>query len=388
MVIYIVLLLIIYLLGCVLKPNSTIKGRKYYVVCSFFLIFLLNALRAPEIGIDLGKYYARHYADFAHLPWDNLQSVTISGDWEIGFCVFCKLLTYISENTQLFIVVTSAIIVIPYGVFIYENCEDVVFGTTAYVLYNLLFANMNTVRQALAVSIVIWGYKYLRNKQYIKYLLAVLLAASFHKSAIVALVMVVVDLVKLTKPRLILLFALLGLIPAIYSSIFTKLLGLSFLSESYDIYSSGRHAVGYVNWNSMGQFFFPMFIFALLIMYAKPWKELSKNKREGKKWRIGIIDREKLNEKNWSLSTVALGVYLVAVSRFFVFFVFVVGRLSQYFVPFMFIGFADAKKYIPDRNTRIFVKYGTYILMLLYFLYIGYRSGNANYGTVPYKFFW
>ena len=28
------------------------------------------------------------------VSWDKLQSVTISGDWELGFCAFCKIDVY------------------------------------------------------------------------------------------------------------------------------------------------------------------------------------------------------------------------------------------------------------------------------------------------------
>ena len=169
MIIYIILLLLILFASVIFKPNGSRKGKKYFIVFVFGAIYLLNALRSPLVGIDLNEYYAPHFAQFAQIPWNNLQSVTISGDWELGFCAFCKLLTYISTDTQFFIAVSSAIIVLPYGYFIYKNCDDAVFGTFFYVAYNLMFSNMNTIRQAMAVSIVIMGLGALRDKKYLKY---------------------------------------------------------------------------------------------------------------------------------------------------------------------------------------------------------------------------
>ncbi len=392
MLIYIILLLLTFFANAVFKPNRSRKGKKYFVVFMFGAIYLVNALRSPAIGIDLNKYYAPHYAQFAQIPWDNLQSVTISGDWELGFCAFCKLLTYISTDIQFFIAVSSAIIVLPYGYFIYKNCEDVVFGTFFYIAYNLLFSNMNTIRQAMAVSIVIMGLAFLRDKRYLRYIAVVLVAVLFHKSALIALVLVFLDAIKLTPKRLALLLIVLALIPATYSVLFNYLLQIPYLSESYDIYKSGMHAIGYLNWNSLVQFIVPFVVFILVWVYVKPWKTFDdsiQNKR-----RISftggkiIIKRNRIEKGEWTDSILGFGVYLAAVCRFFVFFVFVVGRLSQFFVPFTMLAFPKALNKIEDSSTRKIVRYGMYCVLLVYFLYIGFTSGDILYGTVPYAFFW
>ena len=220
MIVYIILLLLILFANVVFKPNGSRKGKKYFIVFIFGAIYLVNALRSPLIGIDLNKYYAPHFAHFAQIPWNNLQSVTISGDWELGFCAFCKLLTYISTDTQFFIAVSSAVIVLPYGYLIYKNCDDVVFGAFFYVAYNLMFSNMNTIRQAMAVSIVIMGLGTLRDKKYVKYIIFVLVAVLFHKSALIAFVLVFLDKIRLTPNRLIFLLVILAVIPASYSALF------------------------------------------------------------------------------------------------------------------------------------------------------------------------
>ena len=391
MIIYIILLLLILFASVIFKPNGSRKGKKYFIVFVFGAIYLLNALRSPLVGIDLNEYYAPHFAQFAQIPWNNLQSVTISGDWELGFCAFCKLLTYISTDTQFFIAVSSAIIVLPYGYFIYKNCDDAVFGTFFYVAYNLMFSNMNTIRQAMAVSIVIMGLGALRDKKYLKYTIFVLVAVLFHKSALIALVLVFVDKIRLTPNRLVFLLVLLAAIPVTYSVLFSYLLQIPFLSDSYDIYKSGMHAVGYFNWNSLIQFVVPFAVLMLACIYTKPWKMDEDTLQRPKKFTISggkiFISKVPNEEYLWSDSIVGFAVYMAAMFRFFVFFAIVVGRLSQFFVPFIMIAFPRALIMMNNTKARRLTKYGMYCILLVYFLYIGFTSGGASYGTVPYVFF-
>lgn len=396
MIIYLSLLAAIYVLGKLLSPNKTKSNKLAYVIIIFGAILLLSCLRSPDIGIDLQILYAPHYEDFATLSWDRLQSVTISGDWELGFCIMCKLLTYISRDVQIFIVVASIISIVPYGIFIYRNCKDVVFASACFIMYNVLFATLNTVRQSIAVGIVLIGYEFLKKRRYIAFSLITLFAMTFHKSALVAFVMIFFVSLRLTRTKMIVLFVAIALVPAFYSVLFEGLLNISFLNESYDNYETSVHALGYINRNSIGQFIFPAALFLLMMIFVRPWSE-----RTGKQppsvlrslfttgeARIKRLSKAERRELDWSDSTVAIGVYLTAVFRFFVFFVFVMGRLSMYFVPFMFIAFPRIRLNIKNIYLRMVIKYALYGGMLFYFCIIGFNQGGSLYGTVDYQFFW
>ena len=213
----------------------------------------------------------------------------------------------------------------------------------------------------------------------------------FHKSALIALVLVFVDKIRLTPNRLVFLLVLLAAIPVTYSVLFSYLLQIPFLSDSYDIYKSGMHAVGYFNWNSLIQFVVPFAVLMLACIYTKPWKMDEDTLQRPKKFTISggkiFISKVPNEEYLWSDSIVGFAVYIAAMFRFFVFFVFVVGRLSQYFVPFIMIAFPRALIMMNNTKARRLTKYGMYCILLVYFLYIGFTSGGASYGTVPYVFF-
>lgn len=392
MIIYIILLLVLLLSSYIFKPHRSVKGKRNFLILMFGLIFFVNAARSPEIGIDLTKYYAPHYAQFAQIPWTNLQSITISGDWELGFCIFCKLLTYISTNLQFFITVSSAIIVFPYGYFIYKNSEDIVFSTLFYITFNLMFSNMNTIRQALAVSIVITGFSYLKDKKYVKYTIFVVFAMLFHKSALIAILLLIIDIIRLTRVRMILLLIALGVVPVVYSLLFDYLLNIPFLSNSYAVYESGLHSIGYLNWNSLIQFLIPLVVFIGICVYLRPWRNIETNQSLPKKVIIknGVlkVSKNRFYRSELSDSVVGYGVYLATICRFFVFFVFVVGRLSQYFIPFILIAYPRIINSIESYSVRRMAKLGMYCILFLFFFYIGFKSAGALYGTVPYRFYW
>jgi hypothetical protein len=390
-----VLLAIAFLLGAALKTRTSQRDKKLFVILSFSLIFLINALRAPDIGIDLAHYYAQKYASFAYIPWGELQSVTISGDWELGFCVFCKLLTYISKDVQLFIIMSSVVTTIPFGYFIYKNSEDVVLSTVLFITYNIMFSNMNIIRQAMAVGILLIGYEYLKQKRYISYIIWVGISMLFHKSAIVALLMIAANIFKLNRKKMFILLIVIGLIPATYSVVFNYFLNIPFLSDSYDIYLTiSRHAIGYVNRNSLYQASLPLFALALNMLVLKPWQKHTDEIETRSSLKVISLKKGKLfirhnlpHVEKFEDSTIVLGTYLAAICRVFTFFVFIVGRLNSYFTPFVLLAVPLSISRIRDAKLRKFIRILLYICMTLLFLYFGFKSAGSQYGTVPYKIY-
>ena len=66
----------------------------------------------------------------------------------------------------------------------------------------------------------------------------------------------------------------------------------------------------------------------------------------------------------------------------------IMGRVSYYFYPFVWIAIPRVIGNIKNRNNRMIVKYGLLSMAFLMFLYIGYTSAGTLFGTVPYEFFW
>lgn len=103
---------------------------------------------------------------------------------ETGFYYFVYLLTRVFSDGQMLILAVSVVITICTCCFIYKNTEDVPTGLLVYVCLGLLTFNMNGMRQAMAMSICLLSYESVKKRKLLPFILIVLLAMLFHKTAI------------------------------------------------------------------------------------------------------------------------------------------------------------------------------------------------------------
>ena len=183
MVEYIIMLIMIIILGIIVQPNRTSTRKKIYIIVSFGSMAILAALRKYTIGIDLELLYAPAFENIAKMRWESLSLI----EMETGYVYFCKLLTLISQDVQVFISVTSVFIYSIYGWFIYKNSKNVIISTTMFIFLSLFFMSMNIVRQEIAVAIILIAYEFLKRNKKIVAIALIILATTIHASAIICL---------------------------------------------------------------------------------------------------------------------------------------------------------------------------------------------------------
>lgn len=173
-----------------IKENSIIIRNntlfdKYYLLCICVFFCLQNALRGSEIGNDT-LTYLELYDTIARESFSNLKGFLIR--YELGYVLLNKVLSYISSDSQTLLISVSVIIYSIWYRFI-KNFSKI-YWWSIFLLFTLRIVdnNMNIVRQALAIVIVISSYYPLRKKQFIKFLVTVLFAALIHKTAIIFLI--------------------------------------------------------------------------------------------------------------------------------------------------------------------------------------------------------
>lgn len=395
-----ILLMAIALLGYVFKVNRNEVSRKRYLIVVFFFITITAMARGDQIGIDLSHYYNKYYPLFRDVSWSKLQSVTISGDWEWGFCAFCKLIGYISTSTQCFIVFTSIFTIVPYAYFIYKNSDDVIFSTVFFIGYHILMMSMNVVRQAMAVGIILLGLESLKRKQYFKFLLFVLIGTLFHTSAIVAVLLIMCDKMSFKKNTFYLLAVITVIASLGYRFAFEKLLSISSLSSLYGIYSSSGtgDSGGYVTFHTLGMFLIALavFVYGYFVYNSKTnWVRpyyFGKNTRKASiSIRHARIQFKRIAAEDftyWSESMLMYSAYLAVLFRFSAFIINVTARFSLYFIPFLMVAFPHFTNKSQTRELRILMKVLVVGMLMLFFVFIGYTRAGALWGTVPYKAFW
>ena len=170
------------------------KENKIFFILTAVVLILVIGLRSRYLGTTDTDDYA---STFEKLSTYTSFGSYFSGVYENGklfifseaaFYLFCYLLGKISNNAQILIFITSAINIISALIFIKKNSKNTEVSTIGFICLGALTFSMNGMRQALAMSICLLGYEFVKKKKFILFLLTVILATLFHKTAFIFLI--------------------------------------------------------------------------------------------------------------------------------------------------------------------------------------------------------
>lgn len=167
------------------KQNST--GGAYRdaltrtAFAALFFVLAVPAVLRQEVGNDYMRYVA-----FMHLA--NVHAYVPT---EPGFNYLVRLLYGLCgyENYLLVFGVISVLTILFFVEAIRQQAVDFGFSFFLFMAYGCYFQSYNTVRYYLALSAALWSLNFLLRKEYIFFTAAILLAAGFHKSVLVVLIL-------------------------------------------------------------------------------------------------------------------------------------------------------------------------------------------------------
>lgn len=366
------------------RINATSKRRQKFLVYAFGILILLAILRSSQVGRDLAGHYAKNYGVIANMSWSDLVYFSNYSGYEIGFVYFCKLISYISQDVQWFIAVTSMVI---YGItarFIYKHSDDVVMSTLLFIFSCSFYMYLNIIRQALAVCTVLIAYEVLvSNKRklhrYLAFTVLVLFAASFHQSAILCLTFIMFDCLKFKREHII--FALIITVSLFFLYDKAYLFVLTFMKNTERYFAhiasetegvGGLDGIGLINIVlTFGAFVLGYYF--LIFKNKKFQNRVKKNNNET----LEIVQH----------SSILLYLSLMAgVFRLLVIRMNILNRVTFYFLPFIFVLYPMTVE--KSGKYRQIIKLGVYFLYFLYFAYMTWKLAGSYYGVVPYEFFW
>ena len=218
MYIYYILLFIISFLGFIFfKDGTTPKRNKYFLICSFFLLFLVQSLRKYTVGVDVPTYVEGFY-QIRNMPWNDCRL----HDWEPLYAYLNKLIGCFTNRYSVLLSAASFIILVGCGYFIYKNSTNVFWPVFLFIVLDNFFISMYSLRQFCAIAIGINIYTVLKEntsvKNYIKAGILFLLAIMFHVTAFVCILFFAVFWAgKMSRFKLI-LWLLIGIFGILYFS--------------------------------------------------------------------------------------------------------------------------------------------------------------------------
>lgn len=163
------------------------NGNKYVILCCLELV-LLTGVRGYTVGADTAKYLSA-ISYYGRLPISKLLTAELvyPYNFEIGYFALTKLSVFLGLGKTGFLFVVAAIVYIPVFIAIKKYSPMPYISILCYFAFGFFSYSLGIFRQMIASAILFCGWKYIEGRHLIKYLLIVVLAMTFHTTAVVAI---------------------------------------------------------------------------------------------------------------------------------------------------------------------------------------------------------
>lgn len=189
MYIYVLLLLVI-MLNLFLEISFTnikisqldIKTKNMSFFICFIFILYLGLFRDELLGVDVANY--KNYFNGIYANNGLMYFITNLRMYDIGYVLLNKFILLFTKN---FRILEITIFLISFGIFsciIFKKSKYPAFSFLIYISLGFIGINLCILRQAIAYSLCFLSFDYLKRDKKAKFLLFVLLATMFHKTAI------------------------------------------------------------------------------------------------------------------------------------------------------------------------------------------------------------
>lgn len=181
----------------IIKKNISLSI--IYLIISASVLAFLAIFRSPSVGAD--------YKTYIHL-YDAIRTNTLTAqelEWlSPGYRILNTIFAFFFGNNYwiFFSFITFLTLFFLYKA-IWNESKNPMLSLFMFLSFCLYYQFFNQFRQMLAIAIVLYSYKYLKNKNIIKYIFFILLATSFHKSALIMIPIYWISMIKINKKIII-----------------------------------------------------------------------------------------------------------------------------------------------------------------------------------------
>lgn len=222
---------------------GNIYKKKEYKEQKLKIAFLtIIALAIPIIIGAIRYFVGADYQSYIYI-YENRNGMELKEvftyNWEILFSIIIKIADILNDYQYMFAIISFLTIIVLYAT-IYNYKEKLSLGFM-FFLYLFLYytASFNIIRQALAVVIVSYSYKFIINRNLKKFLLTVLIASFFHTTALVFLPFYLICDKNETRRKIIKsIYAFLAIIVVLNYSTIINILSKVMFFEKYELYST------------------------------------------------------------------------------------------------------------------------------------------------------
>lgn len=172
--------------------TSEQKRLIYYGACGFLI--LIFVVQDFSVSIDIAEYMRQ---------WEIIPNLSLGEmlvhKFEIGYVLLCWVLERVFESDRVLLLVLSVMILVPFCRSFETETENPMIALMAFVALGMYMHAIIFWRQLVAMAILTFSYRFVRERRFWPFLLTVLAAMTFHKVSIVFVALYVVYKIPVNK---------------------------------------------------------------------------------------------------------------------------------------------------------------------------------------------
>ena len=181
-----ILLIVLCYVICYIRFNRVIQRKRSFLTCCFFIMLFMQWFRDISIYPDIDGYEGLFYR-----AQDNSNLGTLAlfdGGYELGWYVLNFIFSRIFDKFDYFLKFVGFAVTTGYIYGVYKYSEKTLFSILFILVYPSAFGmSFYVLKQSLALSVILYAIHFLNEDKLKGYLLTILIAISFHYSAIIFL---------------------------------------------------------------------------------------------------------------------------------------------------------------------------------------------------------
>ena len=235
------------------------KDKQMLLMLTCVVMALMAGFRDPSLWADTGVY-VMSFEDYTNPLYEWSQIDEPFGYSEYGFYFLGVIFKTFSSNTTAYLTFIAALTFI----FMYKDfkryCYYPLFGVAAYISRFYLARNFIQIRAGLSYAIILWAVQYISKRDWKRYFLWVLLAMQIHTSAVIAVPLYFLCMVRVKRWHIWTGIAVAFILGGVFTGFMRGLVA----EYASDIASTYVYAEGYQReWGLLN----PVIYFQLAVLY-------------------------------------------------------------------------------------------------------------------------
>lgn len=167
------------------------KKRNFFttglILMPFLQIYMILALKNISVGTDTVPYLTG-FKDLRYLEWGTIFDLAVKNplyNFERGFIFVSKAISTFTDDFKLYNALMGLLMMLPLYRFIKKHSDMPFLSVLLFITFGFMNFYLSGMRQAIAISIVLFSYDYIVDRKIWKFFITIAVASLFHTSSVI-----------------------------------------------------------------------------------------------------------------------------------------------------------------------------------------------------------